>query len=197
GPGGIYFLGRQKTADYPFRLDPHTQAIARISQPEQGVYSSFSLTADFKQAAFLRADARTLAEVHTSPLASFEPKRLTALSDQLKIFRLASREVVSWKSTDGTPIEGVLIKPPDYQPGRKYPLLVVIHGGPIAADQPIVTQDHIYPVERFAAKGALILRPNYRGSGGYGAKFRALNVRNLGVGDYSDVISGVDHLIAK
>jgi dipeptidyl aminopeptidase/acylaminoacyl peptidase len=50
-------------------------------------------------------------------------------------------------------------------------------------------------VERFAARGALVLKPNYRGSAGYGAKFRALNVRDLGVGDYADVISGVDHLV--
>lgn len=49
----------------------------------------------------------------------------------------------------------------------------------------------------FAAKGALILRPNYRGSAGYGEKFRSLNVRNLGVSDYADVISGVDSLISK
>jgi dipeptidyl aminopeptidase/acylaminoacyl peptidase len=49
----------------------------------------------------------------------------------------------------------------------------------------------------FAAKGALILKPNYRGSAGYGEKFRSLNVRNLGLGDYQDVISGVDYLVAK
>src|SRR5213079_3674847 len=54
-----------------------------------------------------------------------------------------------------------------------------------------------YPLELFAAKGALILQPNYRGSAGYGEKFRSLNVRNLGVRDYDDVISGVDALIAK
>ena len=51
--------------------------------------------------------------------------------------------------------------------------------------------------EKFAAKGAIILKPNYRGSAGYGEKFRSLNVRNLGLGDYDDVISGVDALIAK
>ncbi len=54
-----------------------------------------------------------------------------------------------------------------------------------------------YPMERFAAKGALVLQPNYRGSAGYGAKFRALNVRNLAVGDAADVISGVDALVAR
>jgi dipeptidyl aminopeptidase/acylaminoacyl peptidase len=80
---------------------------------------------------------------------------------------------------------------------KKYPLLVVIHGGPTGVDQPVVNADRYYPIERFVAKGALVLRPNYRGSAGYGEKFRALNVRNLGVGDYADVISGVDALIAK
>ncbi|MCW3099468.1 MAG: peptidase prolyl oligopeptidase active site domain protein, partial [Chthonomonadaceae bacterium] len=54
-----------------------------------------------------------------------------------------------------------------------------------------------FPIEQLVAKGALILRVNYRGSAGYGAKFRALNVRNLGLGDYKDVIAGVDHLIAQ
>jgi dipeptidyl aminopeptidase/acylaminoacyl peptidase len=105
--------------------------------------------------------------------------------------------VIEWKSTDGTPIEGVLIKPAGFDPSKKYPLLVVIHGGPTGVDTPVVRGDRYYPIEMFAAKGALILRPNYRGSAGYGEKFRSLNVRNLGVGDYWDVISGVDYLIAK
>ena len=124
-------------------------------------------------------------------------EKLTTLGDQAKGFKIARREVISWKSTDGTLIEGVLLKPPDFDPKKKYPLLVVIHGGPTGVDQPILSPDRYYPMEQFVAKGALILRPNYRGSAGYGEKFRSLNVRNLGVGDYADVISGVDALIAK
>jgi dipeptidyl aminopeptidase/acylaminoacyl peptidase len=76
-------------------------------------------------------------------------------------------------------------------------LLVVIHGGPTGVDTATQSADRYYPVEQFAAKGALILKPNYRGSAGYGEKFRSLNVRNLGVGAYEDVISGVDALIAR
>ena len=135
--------------------------------------------------------------LHQLRSREFSPRILTDVAAQYKDYRLAAREVVQWKSSDGTTIEGVLIKPADYDPARKYPLLVVIHGGPTGVDTPLRTPDRTYPVERFAAKGALILKPNYRGSAGYGAKFRALNVRNLGVGDYEDVISGVDFLIAK
>src|SRR6202042_310519 len=101
------------------------------------------------------------------------------------------------KSSGAGTAEGTPIDAGESPPARKYPLLVVIHGGPTGVDTPVLTADRIYPVERFAARGALILKPNYRGSAGYGAKFRALNVRNLGVGDYADVISGVDFLIAK
>ena len=89
------------------------------------------------------------------------------------------------------------MKPADYGPSRKYPLLVEIHGGPTGFDTPVAAADRYYPIECFAAKGALILRPNYRGSAGYGEAFRSLNVRNLGLGDYQDVISGVDSLVAK
>jgi dipeptidyl aminopeptidase/acylaminoacyl peptidase len=119
------------------------------------------------------------------------------MNDQLAGMTLAKREVVTWKSKDGATVEGILTKPADFDSTRKYPLLVVIHGGPTGVDQPGYRPDRYYPVEQFIAKGALVLRPNYRGSAGYGEQFRSLNVRNLGVGDAWDVLSGVDSLIAK
>jgi dipeptidyl aminopeptidase/acylaminoacyl peptidase len=124
-----------------------------------------------------------------SAVDDFAPRYLTDMAGQWKDFQLATREVIHWESTDGTAIEGILIKPADYDASRKYPLLVVIHGGPTGVDTAMRSADRTYPLERFAAKGALILKPNYRGSAGYGEQFRSLNVRNLGLGDYEDVIS--------
>jgi len=132
-----------------------------------------------------------------SVLSPFDPRPLSGLRDQLTPFRFGTRELISWKSADGTAIEGVLVKPPDYQAGKRYPLLVVIHGGPTGVDMPVLDPDRYYPVEQLVAKGALVLRPNYRGSAGYGEKFRSLNVRNLGLGDCDDVLAGVDHLIKR
>jgi dipeptidyl aminopeptidase/acylaminoacyl peptidase len=194
---GIYFNGLNKTNAHLFRLNPATKAVEQVSGPSNYGASQFSFTADFKQVAFVGAGANEYPEVFVSAVRPFQPRKLTAMADQLKEFRLATREVIQWKSTDGTQIEGVLIKPAGFDPSKKYPLLVVIHGGPTGVDTPVVRADRYYPIELFAAKGALILRPNYRGSAGYGEKFRSLNVRNLGVGDYWDVISGVDHLIAQ
>ena len=196
-PDGIYFSALKKTSAHLFRLKPATGVIEQVSSSAGFGSSQFSFTTDFKQAAFIGAGANDYPEVYLSSLKSFQPKKLTAMRDQLKDFRLATREVIQWKSTDGAQIEGVLIKPVGFDPSKKYPLLVVIHGGPTGVDSPVVRGDRYYPIEMFSAKGALILRPNYRGSAGYGEKFRSLNVRNLGVGDYWDVISGVDHLIGQ
>jgi dipeptidyl aminopeptidase/acylaminoacyl peptidase len=196
-PDGIYFTATQKTASHLFRLNPATGSVEKLSAPENMVASSFSFSRDYKQAVYRAAPENQFGEIYTSSVAPWTPRKLTAMGDQLKGFALAHREVISWKSTDGTAIEGVLYTPPKMEAGKKYPLLVVIHGGPTGVDQPVVNADRYYPIERFVAKGALVLRPNYRGSAGYGEKFRALNVRNLGVGDYADVISGVDALIAK
>lgn len=194
---GIYFAAEQKTYAHLFRLNPETKAVEKLSSPEHLTAFSFSLSKDHKQVAYRAGLENEFPEIFTASVAPWQPKKLTTLGDQAKGFKVARREVISWKSTDGTLIEGVLLKPPDFDPKKKYPLLVVIHGGPTGVDQPILNPDRYYPMERFVAKGALILRPNYRGSAGYGEKFRSLNVRNLGVGDYADVISGVDALIAK
>jgi len=121
------------------------------------------------------------------------------MSEQARAFTLGTREVISWKSQDGTTIEGVLIKPANFDATKKYPLVCIIHGGPTGVDRPLLlTPDsRYYPADIWAARGALILKVNYRGSAGYGEVFRKLNVRNLGVGDAWDVLSGIDYLISK
>ena len=119
------------------------------------------------------------------------------MSKQIAGWKTAVSEVIRWKSKDSAEIEGVLHKPQNYDPAKKYPLLVMIHGGPTGIDLPQPVPGSVYPVIQWLEKGALVLRVNYRGSAGYGEKFRSLNVRNLGVGDMWDVMSGVDHLVTK
>jgi dipeptidyl aminopeptidase/acylaminoacyl peptidase len=197
GPDGIYFSAAQKTAAHLFRVDPANGSVRRISGPDHFLALGASFTKDYRTLAGVGAAPNHFPELYISSTADFAPKHLTDIAGQWKDFKLATREVVQWKSSDGASIEGVLVKPADFDASRKYPLLVVIHGGPTGVDTPALSADRYYPIERFAAKGALILKVNYRGSAGYGEKFRALNVRNLGVGDYEDVISGVDYLIAR
>ena len=197
-PGGLYFAATQKMTAKLFQLDGSSWQIQPVSTDDRLIIDEASVTPDGAAIAFTADDAIHLTELYISSAKSFAPKKLTDQTAQVSAWKLGSVEVVSWKSKDGTVIEGVLHKPADYDPKRKYPLLVKIHGGPTGVSQPrFLPNDYAYPVQAFLEKGALVLEPNYRGSAGYGAKFRALNVRNLGVGDMWDVMSGVDSLIAK
>ena len=198
GPDGIYFAALQKTSSHVFRIDPASHNIVRITALDNYLAEDVTFTKDFKQMAIAASDATHMTEIFVSATSPFAPRKLTDLNAQLTGFTLGSEEVVSWKSQDGAAVEGVLYKPADYDPGKKYPLLVVIHGGPAGISLPVRNAaDRTYPIQDFLAKGALVLKPNYRGSAGYGEKFRSLNVRNLGVGDMWDVMSGVEALIAR
>ena len=196
---GIYFTGLLKTASHLFRLDPATAKVSRISRPDDLMAGSFSLTRTGDRMSFVVSSPTSMNEVFVANMKDFAPRKLTDFTAQTKDFILGTRELISWKSQDGATIEGVLIKPANFDPTKKYPLLCIIHGGPTGVDRPVLlTPDaRYYPSDIWAARGALILKVNYRGSAGYGEKFRKLNMRNLGVGDAWDVLSGVDYLIAK
>jgi dipeptidyl aminopeptidase/acylaminoacyl peptidase len=198
GPGGIFFGAEQRTNAHLFRLNVQNGGIERVSNPETFLMEDTSITPDSKTVAFIAEDAQHMRELFVSPMNSFAPKKLTDMTAQTKDWVLGKPEIISWKSQDGATIEGILYKPADYDPNRKYPLFVEIHGGPTGTSEPTLSAtSYAYPIQQFLAKGVLVLEPNYRGSAGYGAAFRALNVRNLGVGDMWDVMSGVDYLISK
>ncbi len=198
GPDGIYFGAQQKTNSHLFRLDAQTGGVRRVTSPDSLLVEGVSFTPDCKAVAFITEDSSHMAELYVSSVSPFAPRKLTDMTAQVRDWTLGTVELISWKSQDGAEIEGILHKPADYDPARKYPLLVMIHGGPTGTSQPTLSPtEYAYPVQKFLAKGALVLEPNYRGSAGYGAAFRALNVRNLGVGDMWDVMSGVDYLIAR
>jgi dipeptidyl aminopeptidase/acylaminoacyl peptidase len=198
GPDGIYFGAAEKTYAHLYRLDPATKAVTKLTRDPRAMPFGFSFTKDFRSVAFVESAASRFPEIAVADVATMIPRWLTTLGGQLKEWTLGPSEVISWKSTDGTTIEGVLHKPADFTAGRRYPLIVVIHGGPTGISRPAKFRTNsVYPIDIWLSKGALVLEPNYRGSGGYGEKFRSLNVRNLGVGDAWDVISGIDALVAQ
>jgi dipeptidyl aminopeptidase/acylaminoacyl peptidase len=194
---GVVFSGLRKTTSHLFVADPSSKTIARISQPDALIGFGFSLSKDGSVVAFSAASPTTMSEVYAASRTGFSARKLTDMTSQLASFRVGRREVVQWKSQDGTAIEGVLVRPVDFDEARKYPLLVIIHGGPTGIDRPVLLENRYYPVDAWVGRGALVLKVNYRGSAGYGEKFRQLNVRNLGVGDAWDVVAGIDHLVSK
>ncbi len=195
---GIHFAAAQRTASYLFTISPTNKQIARHAVRDDWSGGGFSLTPDGATVAFIATSATEFPDVYIAPVQTMAAKKVSDTGAQIAAWPKHSREVVKWKSQDGAEIEGVLHKPADFQAGRRYPLLVAIHGGPTGISRPVpYGSGTAYPLDAFLAKGALILEPNYRGSAGYGEKFRSLNVRNLGIGDAWDVLSGIDALVQQ
>ena len=135
-------------------------------------------------------------EAYVAGLDQFAPVQVSRVQADLPKFALGRTEVVRWKSKDSTPINGLLTYPVGYQKGKRYPLLVIVHGGPAGVfTQSFIAGRSIYPIAAFAAQGYAVLRPNPRGSSGYGKNFRYANYKDWGGGDYQDILTGVDTLI--
>ena len=110
--------------------------------------------------------------------------------------KLSKTEIISWKSFDGKEIEGILTYPKNYKKGSKYPVILQIHGGPAGVfSERFNGRPGIYMTEYFSEKGYVTIKPNPRGSTGYGKEFRYANYKDWGYGDYEDVVSGVDKVI--
>jgi dipeptidyl aminopeptidase/acylaminoacyl peptidase len=195
-PTGIYASIWDKTKRPFYRIDPVTgnHSLALIT-PEQLYGYSFSKNGE--KVALVGRNGDQLNEIFMADVTTGQPQKLTDMTSQTSGWKTAQSEVISWKSKDGAVIEGVLHKPANYDPTVKYPLLVMIHGGPTGVDTPTPVPGYVYPVLQWLDKGCLVLRPNYRGSAGYGQSFRSLNVKNLGIGDMWDVMSGIDYLDKK
>jgi dipeptidyl aminopeptidase/acylaminoacyl peptidase len=195
---GIHFSASQRTWSYLFTIDPGSKQVTRHAVRDAWIGGGFSLTPDGASVAFTATGPAEFPDVYVAPVQTMAAKRVSNAGAQIASWPKHAREVIKWKSQDGAEIEGVLHKPADYVQGRRYPLLVVIHGGPTGVSRPIpYGSATAYPIDAFLAKGALVLEPNYRGSAGYGEKFRSLNVRNLGIGDAWDVLSGIDALVQQ
>jgi dipeptidyl aminopeptidase/acylaminoacyl peptidase len=124
-------------------------------------------------------------------------KTLTATNPQLAGIALGETEVITWKSSDGTEVEGILLKPVGYRQGERYPLLVVAHGGPTGAHTNGFKASSGSGGHYWAGRGWATLYPNVRGSTGYGEKFMRANIMDWGGGDYRDLMTGVDEVVRR
>jgi dipeptidyl aminopeptidase/acylaminoacyl peptidase len=135
-------------------------------------------------------------EAYASQLGNFSPVQVSRVNSDLPDLPLGRTEVIRWKSVDGLEIEGLLTYPVGYERGKKYPLLLIIHGGPAGVfTQTFIGNRSPYPIAIFAARGYAVLRPNVRGSSGYGKEFRYANYGDWGGKDYQDLMKGVDQVI--
>lgn len=169
------------------------QALTR----NDGVNTSFSMTPDGMNIAFVHENPRLAGEVALLSSRIMVPIFLTQLNPQIDQFALGQVDAFRWKSNDGTEIEGVLVYPVGYETGKKYPLVTYVHGGPEGAYMKSFNAGWSAFPQVYAGHGYAVFLPNFRGSSNYGAKFALSNAKLVGKVDYEDIMSGIDELIKR
>jgi len=174
-----------------YRVAVASGAVTKVAGGDwSGAVESFS--ADGSRGAAVISSPSAAPDVQIVDLAKGGLIKITQANPQAASFRLAQFKTVTWKARDGLDIEGLLWLPADYRPGTRLPLLVSVHGGPAGAwDLSFRPINHVY-----AGLGWAVLEPNVRGSISYGDAFLRGNMKDIGGGDYYDVMTGVDRLIA-
>jgi len=169
-----------------------------VFQPTRGTFAGFVLNRAGTHAGLAMQATDQPVEAYITEVASIKPVRVSAANVDLPKQPIGETKVIKWKSSkDGKEIEGLLTLPPNYQAGKKVPLILNIHGGPAGAfNETFIGASGLYPIASFAARGWAVLRANPRGSTNYGLPFRSSNVDDWGGGDYADLMSGVDAVIA-
>jgi len=211
-PATPFLLDRPRDADDLLLLawrDSHTPVYrvdpdgARVDLLSIGVEThgsvsktDVSVSADGRRVTMVRANGGRPDDLWVWD-ADAGPRQLTDVNPWLRDKRLGRQSEIEWASFDGETIKGLLITPPDYEEGRRYPLVVNVHGGPTW-----LWTDHLHLNWHdwgmwLALQGYVVLLPNPRGSAGRGNRFARANVGDIGGGDYRDVMAGADALIDR
>ncbi len=173
-------------------------AVYRQITKESGQFRGYSLSRDGTVMSAIHQDFHLAPDVIISEMNNFEPVRLTDINAGYEQGELARARIMRWEAPDGMLIEGPLIYPLSYEEGKQYPVILHVHGGPADVfGESYVAYHPIYPLQKFAAEGYFILRPNYRGSGGYGKDFRFAIRSEWGYADLDDMLVGLDILIEE
>jgi dipeptidyl aminopeptidase/acylaminoacyl peptidase len=189
----LYFVANMGVHSELMQVDVETRQTTELTSDEHAI-AWWTYVDAAKTHVFTRNTPARASEVHTLPAGGeVEPRRVTSVFDYVdRQFTLARQHRLTWKGQDGQTVEGLLYYPVEYVPGRRYPLIVITHGGPEDSDKYGFSSD----VQVYAGRGYAVLKPNYRGSTGYGDAFLRGMVGGYFNQAHLDVMAGVDAVIA-
>jgi dipeptidyl aminopeptidase/acylaminoacyl peptidase len=186
-----------KTLSSIYLLSADGKSITEWNKGAKDMIGGASLNSTGTYLGFTLQNPSQLPEGYISALNTFSPVKVTGINAEHANKPLPKTEVVKWKGADGKEIEGLLTYPIGYQLGQKVPFILNVHGGPagVFAQTCVAGNQGTYPIAAFAENGYAVLRPNPRGSSGYGTEFRMANREDWGGKDFLDLMAGVDHVI--
>ena len=194
----VYTLEPFHTSTKIFRLSSDGKQATEWTTGTKGVLSGLELNSKGTHFGFTFQDTSIPQDGYISSVSNFSAQKISTINPELASLPVPKTELISWKSFDGMEIEGLLTFPLNYEAGKKYPFILNIHGGPAGVfSESFIAVSGIYPLAALAENDIFILRPNPRGSNGYGLKFREANHRDWGGSDYKDLMAGVDYVITK
>ncbi|HVT38037.1 MAG TPA: S9 family peptidase [Gemmatimonadaceae bacterium] len=191
----IYFTAGDRAWSSVWSFDVASASYQKITNHQ--LIGALSFTRDGTRIACSIQSSLEPSDIYVTDPGFASPQRLSHMNPQLASIALGETEVITWQSTDGQTVEGILLKPVGYRPGQRVPLLVEPHGGPTGASNAGFKASPNSPGQYWAGRGWATLYPNPRGSTNYGEKFMRGNIPDWGGGDYRDIMSGVDAVIAR
>lgn len=194
----VYWLTGQGTRTALFGVDITTGELTTTQAPMGGVNGGFELSHDGNTWVFSHSagtESGNLWAARRQGNGYGTPVQLTDANPWIETegLQLGAVETIRWTNSDGGTIEGVLTKPVGFRDGTRYPLIVNPHGGPSSAS----TEGFSSANQLLASNGFLVLQINFRGSSNYGQEHLNANRNNWGIGDYDDIMKGVDYVIAQ
>ena len=193
----VVWTEANRTLSAGYLLSADGKSISEWSKGNKDLIGVVTLNATGTQLGFVMQNPSQLPEAYTSSVSNFSPVKVTTINSAYASKALPKTEVIKWKSKDGREIEGLLTYPINYKAGEKVPFILNIHGGPagVFAQACVAANTGAYPIAAMAEAGYAVLRPNPRGSTGYGTEFRTANRNDWGGKDFEDIMTGVDHVI--
>ncbi len=201
---GVYGQKRQMFEQAIVRVWPATGKAERVGDGPNANFS-LSICRDGTKLACRSVVPRSMGDVVVYDLVKGKPNTVVEVNPQLKNLALGEMKPISWASSDGKEIWGLILTPPGYKEGTRVPTLVYCHGGPnggvtyglFPQFMHVVSQVDYYPVEAMAGIGFAVFFPMPRGGAGYGEAGQRSIVNDWGGADYRDIMTGVDYLIAQ
>ena len=191
----VMFVAGKRAYNEAFAYDLTSGTYTQLTQKR--TISGTSISKDGRTIVVTMDAPDSATEIYVTDPSFANLKRLTNTNPQLAELAQGETEVVTWKSSDGVEVEGVLLKPVGFEAGKRYPTLVVAHGGPAGAYVNGFRLGGLEGGQVWAGKGWAVFYPNPRGSSNYGQKTLAANVNDWGGGDFKDIMTGVDALVAR
>jgi dipeptidyl aminopeptidase/acylaminoacyl peptidase len=189
----LYFDSGVRGETHVFRVDPKARKVSAVTSGPRAV-RSLNVASNARTMVYLVNDFTHVDDVYTASLDASRERKLSSLNASLwQQLALMPVERMTYKGADGWDIDGFVVKPVGFDPAKKYPMILSIHGGPAG----MYGVDWFHEFHVYSAKGWAVFFTNPRGSTGYGRKFQRGIVNEWGGKDYVDVMNGVYSVLAR